>query len=541
MWAATAARMVMSMIESRELTMDDYLAMVRRRLKVILIPALLAPLAAFLISYAFPPKYTSQSLVLVEGQKVPDSYVQSVITADFTQRLQTMKQQVIARNRLRAMIERMGLAKPGDESKLIDQIQTDLSVSTIPVDPSASGASSSSSSGSTKKTKTRKPTGGTAMPGFIVSFTSSTPQQAQQICSEITSMLLTENLNTRAQVSQGTTDFLGRQVDDAKRALDEQDTKMAAFKRQYMGQLPGDAENNLRILMSMNTQLDATTQTLNRAQQDKAYTESLLAQQLSAWKSSQSSTNPQTLEQQLNLLQTQLLQLQGRYTEDHPDVIKTKTEIGEVKKRLAEVNDAAGKPSDTTQKANASEPPEIRQLRLQVHQYENIIAQASGDQKRLQGQIQVYQSRTAMSPGIEEQFNVLTRDHDNAQNVYRDLTAKKSSSELATNMENQQQGEQMKILNPATLPSDQTFPNRPLFAGGGQGAGVLLGIATAIWLELRDKSIRTERDAATAMDLPLLVSVPWVAEEAAAGGNGTRHFWNRGGGSGKKDREKVEV
>jgi uncharacterized protein involved in exopolysaccharide biosynthesis len=309
-----------------------------------------------------------------------------------------------------------------------------------------------------------------------------------------------------------------------------------------MGQLPGDAENNVRILMSMNTQLDASTQTLNRAQQDKAYTESLLAQQLAAWKSSQSSTNPQTLEQQLNVLQAQLMQLQARYTDDHPDVIKTKADVAEVKKKLAEVNSATAAATDTTQKANASEPPEIRQLRLQVHQYDNVIAQAAGDQKRLQSQIQVYQNRTSMSPGIEEQYKLLTRDYDNAQNLYRDLLTKKNSSELAVNMESQQQGEQMHVLNPAILPESPTFPNRLLFAGGGLGAGLALGIGIAIWLEVRDRSIRTEKDAAAAMDLPLLVSVPWVSEEeeVPANGNGRRSFWGRGNG-GAPDREKIGV
>ena len=91
------------MSENRELTMDDYLAMLRRRLKVILIPALLAPLAGFLASYAFSPKYTSQATVLVEGQKVPDNYVQPVITADFTQRVQTLSQEVLSPSRLRTM------------------------------------------------------------------------------------------------------------------------------------------------------------------------------------------------------------------------------------------------------------------------------------------------------------------------------------------------------------------------------------------------------------------------------------------------------
>src|SRR6266576_320224 len=488
--------MVNNMIENREFTMDDYLAMVRRRLRVILIPALLAPIAGFLVSYAFPPKYSSQSLVLVEGQKVPDNYVQPVITSDFTQRLATMQQQVLAGNRLRPMIERLGIAKPGEEGAIIQEIRANMSVE--PVITDISGGGSTPSAGSTKKTKSKKPSGtGTPVPGFYVNYISSSPRRAQQICNELTGLLVEENLRTRSAVAQGTTDFLGRQLDEAKRTLDEQDSKLAAFKRQYMGQLPGDAENNGRLLMSMNSQLDATTQTLNRAQQDKAYTESLLGQQLSAWRSSQSSTNPQTLDQQLNLLQAQLMQLQARYTDDHPDVIKT----------TADINNAASDPADTTQKANASEPPEIRQLRLQIHQYENVMAQASADQKRLQSQIQVYQNRTAMSPGIEEQYKLLTRDYDNAQNLYRDLLTKKSSSELAANMESQQQGEQMHVLNPAGLPSDPSFPNRPLFAGGGLAAGLALGIAIAIWLEIRDRSIRTEKDAAVAMDLPLLVSV----------------------------------
>ena len=525
------------MIENRELTMDDYLAMVRRRLKVILIPALLAPLAGFMVSYAFPPRYTSQSLVLVEGQRVPDEYVKAVITSDFTQRIATLQQQVLSVNRLRPVVDRLGISKPEEQSKLIADIQTNLTVTPVITDMSAAA-----SAGLAYRNKKRPSANTEPLPGFNVNYTDSNPKRAQQICNEMTSLILEENLRTRADVAQGTTDFLTRQVQDAKRALDEQDAKLAAFKRQYMGQLPGDADNNVRILMSLNSQLDASTQTLTRAQQDKAYTESMLAQQLAAWKSSQSSTNPQTLQQQLDALQSQLLQLQARYTGDHPDVIKTKADIAEVQKKLNQVNAAAANATDTSDKNSAAEPPEIRQLRLQVHQYQDVIQQATSDQKRLQSQINLYQSRTAMSPGIEEQYKLITRDYDNAQNFYRDLLAKKSSSELATSMENQQQGEQMRILNPAALPDSPSFPNRPLFAGGGAGAGLALGIMIAIWLELRDKSIRTEKDAAAAMDLPLLVSVPWVseAEEGSDTGNGRRSFWGRGEG-GAKDQERIEV
>jgi len=248
-------------------------------------------------------------------------------------------------------------------------------------------------------------------------------------------------------------------------------------------------------------------------------------------------------------MQTQLLQLQARYTDDYPDVIKTKADIAEVEKKLKEVNAASASASatgsDTASASGSAEPPEIRQLRLQIHQYQSVIEQATVDQKRLQSGINLYQSRTAMSPGIEEQYKLLTRDNDNAQAFYKDLLAKRSLAGEGTSMENQQMGEQMHIAATATLPDDPSFPNRPLLAGSGLGAGLALGALIAIFLEFSDKSIRTEKDAAAIMDLPLLISVPWLGEEgdednADTNGNGhvRRRFWGRGE---PKDREHVEV
>lgn len=519
------------MIENRELSMDDYLAMLRRRLKVILIPALLAPLAGFLISFAFPPKYTSQSLILVEEQKVPEGYVKPVVTEDIGQRIATMEQQVLTRNRLQPMIDRLGLAKGRSVDEAVDEIRANISIEQVETDltpPTAGGT-----------TKKKKPGQASTVPGFYVNFTARSPKEAQDICSGLTSMLLEENLKLREAVAQSTTDFLSRQLEQAKRDIDDQDSKLAAFKKQYMGQLPGDEENNLKILMGLNSQLDANTQSLNRAQQDKSYTESLLAQQLAAWKSTQSATNPLTLEQQLASLQSQLITLQARYTDDHPDVVKTKADITEVKRKLDELNSAAAQNPQANDKASGSEPPEIRQLRLQVHQYDQVIAQATRDQQRLQEQIRAYQGRVALSPAVEEQYKLLTRDYDTAQKFYNDLLAKKSESAMQTDMERGQQGEQMRLLNPANLPDSPSFPNRWLFSGGGLGAGLALGLGLALWMELRDKSIRTEQDVLAAMELPMLVSLPWVNPDAAVR-NGNGRFRIRSKPS-EGEKQTVEV
>jgi len=515
------------MIDNRDLTLDDHLAILRRRWKLILIPTLLAPLVGFLISYALTAKYTSQSLVLVEGQKVPEGVVQPVVTQDLAQRIATMQQQVLGRNRLQPMVERMQLMRGGKNlDDVIEEIRASVQIEPVLTDLGQVGNQGGK----------RKP--GTTVPGFYVNYTAPNAREAQNICGELTSMLLSENQSSREQVAQSTTDFISRQLDEAKRNLDDQDSKLAAFKRQYSGQLPGDEDNNLKVLGTLNSQLDANTQAVNRAQQDKAYTESLLGQQLAAWKSSQGSSNPQSLEQQLTTLQGQLLQLQARYTEDHPDVIKTKADIAEVKKRLAEVNDAAAKGTGTNDRASLSEPPEIRQLRLQIHQYGEVLAQATREEKRIADQIRIYQSRVAVSPEVEEKYKLLTRDYDTAQKFYTDLLAKKSTSEMATDMEKRQQGEQMHLLNPASLPDTPSFPNRLIFAGGGLGAGMVIGLGLALWLELRDKSIRNEADVEASLQMPVLVSLPWVTGDLQTDGNG--RFWNRDK-SAKPPRERVEV
>ena len=504
------------MIQNRELTMDDYLSMLRRRAKVILIPALVAPLVGFLVSFAFTPKYTSQSLILVEGQKVPESMVQPVVSEDLAARMATLQQQVMSQTNLQPVVDRVFPGKNSQEvGEIIDDIRLNMTVEPVVTDLSqASGKKKGGQS--------------TEVPGFYVKYTTSRPRDAKQICDELTNLLVNENMKSMQAAATGTSDVLSKGLEDAKQHLDQLDSKLAEFKKQYVGQLPGDEENNLKILMGLNSQLESNTQTLNRAQQDKAYTESLLAQQLATWKSTQSSTNPQTLEKQLSDLQSQLLSLQARYTEDHPDMIKTKADISEVKKKLAEINKASSDAADTSaDKASATEPPEIRQLRMQVHQYGALITAATADQKRLQREIAAYQGKVSLSPAVEEQYKGLTRDYDNAQKSYSDLLAKKSTADLTVKMTNQSEGERMFVLNPADVPDSPSFPNRLLFAAGGLAAGLALGGGIAMWLELRDNSIRTEADAEAALQLPMLVSVPCVGVATAPENNSKLKFWNR--------------
>ena len=323
------------MIENRELTMDDYLAMLRRRAKVILVPVLVAPLLgylAFVVVNHYFAKYTSQSTILVEAQKVPENMVQPVVSEDLGARMATLQQQVMSQTNLQPVVERVFPGKNSQQvGEIIDNIRLNMTVQQVPTDLLQLGA------------KKKPGAQGGNSGGFYVSYTAPNAREAQQICAELTSLMMNENLKSVQAAAKGTSDVLSKGIEDAKRNLDDLDSKLAAFKKEHQGQLPGDEDSNLKILMGMNQQLEAQTQALNRDQQDREYTQSILAQQVAAWRSTQSSTNPQTLEKQLSDLQSQLLSLQARYTEDHPDVIKTKADIAEVKKKLAEVNKSIGR------------------------------------------------------------------------------------------------------------------------------------------------------------------------------------------------------
>jgi uncharacterized protein involved in exopolysaccharide biosynthesis len=155
---------------------------------------------------------------------------------------------------------------------------------------------------------------------------------------------------------------------------------------------------------------------------------------------------------------------------------------------------------------------------LQIHQLDATIAQAGRDQKRIQGEIGLYQGRLSGSPTVEEHYKLLTRDYETAQKTYSDLLAKKTDSEMAGAAERNQQSERLLVVSPATLPDRPSFPNRLFFAGGGLIVGLGLGMGMIMFMEMRDKSLHTEKDVEAVMQLPVLISLPLLGQPGLEAG-----------------------
>src|SRR5271156_3977106 len=481
----------------RELTPADYMAMLRRRWVLIVVLALVGPPLAYGVSRVLPERFRSQTLVLIEQPTVSSKIVDSLDTSDINQRLSSMQQQILSRSRLEPIIRQFNLYPQDVNRKSMDELVARLqkAIEVTPIAPMS-------------ETRTQQ------LPGFYIAVTLDNARNAQEVCTAVTSLFIEQNLRLRQEHSEVTTKFLGQELESAKASLDEQDAKLAEFKSRHIGELPDDEQTNLNLLTGLTSQLDASTQMLARAQQDKTFTESLLGQQVAAWQASQTGHNPETLEQQLIALQAHLATLQSSYTDDYPDVIKAKNDIAVLQKKIAE-SEGPDKASVTNKGPKMSEPAQIIQLRAQIHNDDMMIAAKTKEQEQIRKQIGLYQARVQSSPAVEQQYKELTRGYQTASDSFNDLQKKLTDSQQAVNLERKQEGEQFVVLDPANLPDKPTFPNRPLFALGGLAGGLGLGLGIAFLLEMKDSSFKTERDVEFALHLPVLAMVPEIVPATA--------------------------
>jgi polysaccharide chain length determinant protein (PEP-CTERM system associated) len=478
------------MLGHRELTIQDYGCLLKRRWWLILTCALLLLGAGLAITYMLQPQFLSQTLVIVEQQKVPENYVKPVVSEDLNARLSSMREQILSRSRLEPIIERYGLFS-GKNATMDDRV--DSTRKAILITPIASGVSK--------------------MPGFYISFRAHNARTAQQVCGEITSLFLSESLQSREQSAEGTTAFLSQQLADAKRALDEQDAKLATFQRKYLGKLPGQEQSNLNTLQALTTQLDAATQSLNRMHQDQTFIEAVIAQQTTDLQRADpgSTVSLDSLAIKLKALITQKKELEELYTSHHPDMIALSRKIADLQ---AEISHDTSPPTLSTSPSTVthSDPPQLQQAKAQLRAIQQSISTQKQEQARIAHEIRTYESRVESSPMVEQEFKQVTRDHETALQFYNNLLTKMNESSMATDLERRQQGEQFQVLDAANLPDSPIFPNPFLFAAGGFFIGLLLGCGISAFLEYRDTSLRTDRDIWTFTNLPTLGTISYLEE-----------------------------
>ncbi|MGD0628249.1 MAG: Wzz/FepE/Etk N-terminal domain-containing protein [Terracidiphilus sp.] len=486
------------MLGHRDLTMEDYAGILKRRYKLILSFALVLLVVGFGVTFVLSPQYQSQTLVLVEQQKVPENYVKPVVTEDLGARLASMKEQILSRSRLEPIITKYNLF--ASSANMDDRVE--LTQKAIGVQPIASSSASH------------------GMPGFFITFKANDARTAQQVCADIEGLFVQENISARQQSAEGTTDFLKQQLAESKRNLDEQDAKLAAFEKKYLDKLPGTEPGNANTLQALTSQLDATTQALNRDMQDETFLQATIAQQ-SQQMQNVVAGSPVTVEtvdereRELRALKEQKATLETTYTPDYPDVVALSRRISDLEAQIAHSTSVPALATASSQDASVAtrrDPPELLQTRFKLRSVMQSIAETKQEQARIQQKIKVYEDKVESSPLVEEEYKQVTRDHDVALGFYNSLLAKMNESSMATALEQRQEGEQFSVMDAPNLPENPSFPNRYAFAGGGFAGGLLLGLLLSAFLEYRDTALRNERDVWAFTKLPTLAVISHIGD-----------------------------
>ena len=486
-------------------SLDEYWAIVRRRRWYILIPVFACWAIAWSGSWLVPSTFQSDALVLVEQQKVPEQYVVPNVTVSLQDRLQAMTEQILSRTRLQSTINRFHLyetrrrwaiTQAGDP---VEQMRMDIKIDLVEA-PGRPGQ----------------------LTAFKIRYSAGSPQIAQQVNSELTSLFINENLKSQEQLSESTTSFLESQLADARAKLEEQEAKVRAFKASHFGNLPSQVETNVQILNGLQSQLQSIQRALDGANQQKLYLESMQQEyqaiQTTLGSGSSTVTSPDALNNDLLELRHKLQEARLRYTEDHPDVVQLKDKISKMEKLKQDIDSeiTANEKPPTTSDVDPGSAADVHheslspmmQIQSQLKANRLEIQNYQQHEKKIESDIAVYQARLNLTPETEQELSDISRGYEESKSNYNSLLQKQNQSQLATSLEQRQQGEQFRILDPPSLPGRPSAPNHLLISIAGLMVGLAFGAGLTVFLEMTNVRVRQEKDLENAVPLKVLIGIP---------------------------------
>ena len=485
----------LDLFDDKEAPKRDYGAILVRCRWYLIAPLLVCGLVGSIVAQAWHLLYKSQALILVEQQKVPEQYVTANVITNLQTRLDSMTQEILSRTRLLALIEQFNLY-PRERlhvtmDEIVDSMRKNITVELV-------------------QTAGRQGD----VTGFRITYAADSPKVAQRITNELTSLFIDESMRQRTQRSTSTTEFLESELKNAQDDLATQESRLREYKLKFLGELPEQQSSNLQILSSLQAQLYAAEGALERAQQQQTYLSAMreqykalaeprVNQDGSVVVPGEAPKSSELVQAETILLdlQKQLAHARATFGKDYPDVKQLEGQIAIWKNNVKELESqrTANAVSEANKKAGPLPATLSPATQLSLADLESRLKalglETAGEERDVQDirqKIQDVQSHINMTPVREQQLAEITRTYENSKAQYESLLQKKLQSELASNLEKRQQGEQFRILDPASLP--EKAEGRVQILAAGWVVGLLLGIGLTVLREMLQTRIHEEMD-----------------------------------------------
>jgi protein tyrosine kinase modulator len=501
---------------------EDYIDILRRYRAWIAGPMFVGLVIATVVAFFWPDTYVSTAVMRVTPQQVPENLVPSAVSSQIAERLQQMETEILSRTSLAEIIQKPSLnlyarERQGLPMEDIVQQMRNKDIHIAPLANAGGGGRSNLSS------------------AFTIQFAYPDRYKAQAVVRELVTKFTEQNVRFQQNQATITTDFLGSEVKVAKEKMDELGTKLTRFRMENAGMLPEQAQANATSLQTYRFQIMALGQNINTLQSDKTMLESSL-QNLRARLSLANSNLEQTvpgsspasvrnerlinLEKDLADANAKLAAAKELFGANHPDVIAQQAIIDAFQKQRASLErqeSARPVPAGTapTRVINPEAQRGIEEIRGEINTTQTAISnkqaaieEATRQRAQLEKEIGEFQKRLNAAPVSEQQYTSLLNDYALAKQDYEDKSKKQEVSETARNLEDRKAGQNLEVLDPASLPDQPTEPNRLVWAVAGSIAGLALGVMLAAAREVKDTSLKSLKDVRAYTNLAILSSIP---------------------------------
>ncbi len=465
-------------IDQQEFLKPDFIIDILSKWRWAIIGPLLAALAVgSFLAIKLPKIYEAETLILIQPQRVPTDFVQSIVTTEISDRINTLSQQILSRSNLERIIAKFRLFSPPDASSMFMEDKVNALRERISVE-------------------TRRSRQGTN--SFTIRVKGKNPKTVTDITNDLANSFIDENIKIREAQALGTSDFLDAELTAMREKLEAKEEAVRNFRISNMGELPEQLETNLRALDRLQERLNEARVGLRDARAQIATLQNQTA--TNALTLSDQANNAATFGNDVDSLKMELSRMQSRYTDKHPDIIKLKNRINELEQ------EQATSPSDGgSSRPVRYVPPAMRAVQNEIRNYESDI-------QNILSQISQYERRVESTPRREQELLALQRDYTNLQGAYQNLLNRRLEAEISVNMERKQKGEQFRILDRAQQPERPVEPNMQMIFLITVAAGFGIGGAIIFLFELMKKVFRFPKEIETQLGVPTLAMIPLIED-----------------------------
>lgn len=312
-------------------------------------------------------------------------------------------------------------------------------------------------------------------------------ERSLRVVDTLLNTFVEQTLGGKRAGSQNAQKFLDAQIKDYAKRLGVAEDRLATFKKQNVGLMPSEQGGYF-------TQLQTETDAAKKAETDLSIALSRrdeLTKQLHS-DTAVSATGLSLVggqgvrsgdtASQIREAQARLDELLQRFTDKHPDVVATRANLEDLKKRRAiEIDSLRRGDASAVAASGAANNPVYQSIQLELNRVDVEIAALRRQSAQHQATVAELRKRLNSAPQVEAEFQQLNRDYDVNKAEYTALVENYQKARLGEQADNAG-SVRFEVVQPPSSPIEPAWPRRNLYLAGIWLLALAVGIATAFGL-----------------------------------------------------------